>query len=241
MCRRLPESSRTEAVISRSVIESRAEVASSKMRRRGWRRSARAIEIRWRSPPETRRPALAEARVEPLARALEERAGRGLPERLEHLLVGRVRLHELEVLADRPGEELRVLGDEADLAPHAVVAQLVRRDVVDRDDAAGRGVEPDEELHETRLAGARGTDEGDRVAQLRAEADVVERVLRRSPVAEGDVLEAEAPDLADVDGILRSLLDRRRHQLPERQQARLPPRGGSGGRSRAAGAGRRSC
>ena len=50
---RLADSSRTERVICASVIESSADVASSKSRRRGWRMSARAIDSRYFSPPDS--------------------------------------------------------------------------------------------------------------------------------------------------------------------------------------------
>jgi hypothetical protein len=50
------EISRTVAVICSSVSESSAEVASSKIRRRGSRTSARAIDSRCFSPPESFMP-----------------------------------------------------------------------------------------------------------------------------------------------------------------------------------------
>ena len=56
ICSREFEISRTVLVISSSVRESRAEVALSKISRRGWRNSARAMDSRCFSPPDIFNP-----------------------------------------------------------------------------------------------------------------------------------------------------------------------------------------
>ena len=53
ICVACSEISRTVSVTCCSVNESSADVASSKISRRGSRSSARAIDRRWRSPPES--------------------------------------------------------------------------------------------------------------------------------------------------------------------------------------------
>ena len=241
MCCRLPDTSRTEAVISCSVIESSAEVASSKMKSRGWRRSARAIERRCRSPPETRRP-LSPRRV---SSPWPERSSSGPAEAwrraVEHLLVGGVRLHELQVLADRAREQLRVLGDEADLPADAVVAQLGDRDAVDRDDPAPSGCR-------ARPAASRAstcrspTGRRRRWCRRAAPRRRCGRSRSRSRRGSGRPRPRSAGS--------RSRRSRRgppaaaRSASPSagrRPAARPRPRGSSGSRSRAAAAGRRSC
>ena len=48
--------SRSAVLISRSVVASTDEVASSRISTRGSARKARAIAIRWRCPPDSVRP-----------------------------------------------------------------------------------------------------------------------------------------------------------------------------------------
>ncbi len=86
--------------------------------------------------------ALADHRVEPAVGARQQAVAGRLLQHLEALRVGGVRVDEQQVLADRAREELRVLGDEADLR-----AQLVQVDLRARlcrcrgcaRSAAGRG------------------------------------------------------------------------------------------------------
>ena len=71
-----------------------------------------------------------------------------------------------------PGEELRVLRDEADALAQRVEVDSVAAASVVEDAARLRAVEADEQLDERRLARARRSDEGDRLAALDLERDV---------------------------------------------------------------------
>src|SRR5690606_16755246 len=57
---------------------------------------------------------LADPRRQPLAGLLQQVGARGLLERRDHLFIGGVGLHELQVLAQRAGKQVRLLGHEAD-------------------------------------------------------------------------------------------------------------------------------
>src|SRR4029453_11728153 len=69
-------------------------------------------------------PALADHRVEPAIGPLEQPMRRRAAQHVEALGIARVRLHEREVLANRSGEELRVLRDEADPLAELVEVHL---------------------------------------------------------------------------------------------------------------------
>ena len=107
------ETSRMVRLISSSVSESSADVASSNTSRCGWRSSARAIERRCFSPPEIFMPPSPITVSRPLSARRE--ASRGRPvQHVDALGVGGVRADEEQVLANGPGEELSVLRNEAD-------------------------------------------------------------------------------------------------------------------------------
>ena len=111
------------------------------------------------------------------------------------LLVGGVGSGVEQVGADRVVEEVGLLGDDTD-----AVAQRGHRDVaqVDAADAHGalaRVVEPGHERGQRRLAGARGSDEGDEVAGRRRDGDVVEHDAAAATVTRGDRLERGERDL----------------------------------------------
>ena len=79
-----------------------------------------------------------------------------------------------------PGEQLRVLRDEADPLAQAVEVHRVVRVPVVENPPVLRAVQADQQLHERRLARARRADEGDRLAALDLERDVRQRG-RRAP------------------------------------------------------------
>ena len=67
------------------------------------------MERRWRSPPESERPRSPIWCVEALGLAGDELERLGPLQGVDHLLVRRTRAPDLEVLADRAGEEHRLL------------------------------------------------------------------------------------------------------------------------------------
>ena len=78
-------------MISASVRASTDEVASSRIRIRGSASSARAIATRWRWPPESGQPALADDRVVAVRQAGDELVRLRAPRRRLDLLAARVR------------------------------------------------------------------------------------------------------------------------------------------------------
>jgi len=72
-------------------------------------------------------------RVEAAIGAGEQSVTRRLPQRIGALVVGSEWIHKQQVLADRPGEELRILRDEADLLPDRVEIDGVTGDAVVQD------------------------------------------------------------------------------------------------------------
>ena len=80
------------------------------------------------------------------------------------LLVGGGEVAVGDVLADRAGEEVRGLEDDAQLGLEPVEAAAAIVDAVQEDLAASRLVEAAEEADEGGLAAAGGADQGDRLA-----------------------------------------------------------------------------
>ena len=177
--------SRIVRLTSCSVSESSDEVASSNTSRCGRRSSARAIDSRCFSPPETLTPPSPISVSRPLLGARQERlAGRAL-EHVQALRVARVGADEQQVLADRAREQLRVLGHEADplaqpLEVDPVVGRRRRRGCARR---RGR-YSPTSSLTSVVLPGARGAHERDRLAAPQLEAHVLHRWRRRRLVGE---------------------------------------------------------
>src|SRR6185369_10506398 len=152
--------------------------------------------------------ALADHRVEAAVGARQQAVAGGLLEHLQALGVARSRIDEEEVLADRAGEELGVLGHEADLRPQLLEVEVGARDAVVEDASMVRRVEADEELDQRRLARARGADEGERLATAGREADTGERRRRGGLVGEADVLEGEGAEVAQRHRMRRLRLGR---------------------------------
>ena len=83
----LVATSRIVSTMPSSVSESSDEVASSKTSRCGRRSSARAIDSRCFSPPDTLTPPSPMTRVEPAVRAREQAVAGGLLQHFEALRV----------------------------------------------------------------------------------------------------------------------------------------------------------
>ncbi len=150
-----PRSSRSSArSIWISVGRSMFEVASSRIRMRGSASSARAIEISWRSPAEVAGSALAhhvvEAAVQPRRDPVDTDRRRGVA----HLLVGRVRPREADVVGDRAREQERILQHHAQLPAVAAQLHVAHVDAVDPHGSLARVVEARDQLGHGRLAAA---------------------------------------------------------------------------------------
>ena len=123
--------------INASLSLSRLEVASSSTRARaGSARIARAIATRWRWPPDSFTPALADNRVVLLLEPLDELVGVGDAAHPLDLLERRIGPSVADVVGDGAVEQEVVLQDDAQL--RAVVAQPYRLEIssIDQDPAA---------------------------------------------------------------------------------------------------------
>ena len=109
--------SRNAALISRSVVASTDDVASSRISTRGSASSARAIAIRWRCPPESVSPALADARVIAVRQLSDEPGRLGALRRALDLRARRIRPRVGDVARDRVREQERIVIDDRDLPP----------------------------------------------------------------------------------------------------------------------------
>src|SRR6476619_6086807 len=98
-----------------------------------------------------------------------------LVQNVEALFVGGVRIDELELLPDRSGEELGILGDEANSLAKPVEIDGRGRDAVVQNVTGLRLIETYQELHQCRLASPGRTDESDRLSELEPERDVCQR------------------------------------------------------------------
>ena len=87
-------------------------------------------------------------------------------DRSADLLVRRVRPSEPEVRRDRPREKHRFLRHKADPVPEIVNIHVPDIHAVDLHTPLRRIEEPRNQVDERRLAGARASDEGDRLALL---------------------------------------------------------------------------
>src|SRR5438445_9366446 len=90
------------------------------------------------------------------------------------LVVGRVRLCEPEVLADRRVKEIRLLRDDADEIAERFETQVANVDASDRDASLADVVQPGREIAERRLPRTRLADERGRRAFGHREAHVLE-------------------------------------------------------------------
>src|SRR6185503_12498401 len=116
--------------------------------------------------------AFADHRIETLVGARQQRVGGRLVQYVETFGVGGVRIHELEVLANRSGEQLRVLRHQTDPLPQPVEIDFRAGYTVVEDLTFLRDVQTHQQLDERRLAGAGRTDERDRLAAPDVKRDV---------------------------------------------------------------------
>src|ERR1035438_9655980 len=165
MAARLAATSRMVWLISSSVSESSGEVASSKTSNCGLRNRARAMERRCFSPPETL-AALADHRVQAAIGAPQQALHGGLLENLQALLVGGLGPHEAQVFADRAGEQLGVLGDEADALAQAVNGDFVLGNAVIVDVPRLGAIQAHQQFHQRGLPRPGRSHEGDGLALI---------------------------------------------------------------------------
>ena len=113
---------------------------------------------------------------------------------LAHTRLGPCPVHLFsEIARDRLGQReergLHILKNGRKQAVILVPPKFGRRDAVDADLAGGRAVQSAQELDERRLARAVHTDQRHSLTGAEREGDIVQRILLRAVIAEGDVLE----------------------------------------------------
>ena len=127
------------------------------------------------------------------------------PARGLNLVLGRVGPGIEQVGADRVVEQIRLLGDHADVVGQRGQRQVADVGAVDGDPAARRVVQAWQQVGDRRLARAAGADQRGQLPRLHAEADVAQRptgaprcdlgrpgaVARRRPVAPAQRLAAD--------------------------------------------------
>ena len=180
-------------------------VASSSSRIAGstrWAR-ARADEL---ALPGRQRPATLAHVVEVAAREPgDEVVGADRPGRRLDLGVARVGPAEGDVVADRPREQERLLRHVAELVPVLGEVEVGQRHAVDQHPPGGGVVEPGDQLHDGRLAGAGLADEGHDLARADLEVDAPQGFVAGAGVREVDVLEPDPPgEAARAAGPARS-------------------------------------
>ena len=154
----------------RLEVEVRRRLVEHEHARPGEERAGERDEL-----PLTRRErhaAFVHRRVEPLGEPVDEVGQPDAMDRLPDLVVGGVRLRELDVVADVPGEEERLLRNDAQLPAQRFDRDVAQVVAVDGDAALGGVVEPRDELGDGRLPGTRRADERHRLPRRDVQVDV---------------------------------------------------------------------
>ena len=177
----------TSAALSRS----RSAVGSSRTTSGASRRNARASAIRRRCPVESSRP--------PSPTRVSYRSGKRGDEAVRARVRGRLadapvvggRVSEPDVVGDRPAEEGRPLRDVGGEPPPRGCVDG-REVVAAHEDPTRRRVgQPEQQRHERALSSPARPDDGDRLAGLELEGDVVQHVDVARRIAERHALERD--------------------------------------------------
>src|ERR1041385_9429445 len=84
-------------------------------------------------------------------------------------------IHKQQVLANRAGEKLRVLGNEANLLAQFVQIDAIDWNAVVKNRSSLRCIEANQQLYQCAFAGAGGANERDEISTGCAEIDLVQR------------------------------------------------------------------
>ena len=122
--------------------------------------------------------ALRDPHLQPVGVGADEVVGRRHPQRLPHLVVGRVGLAVAQVVGDRAGEQVAPLRHQADRRPQLLGVVVADVDAVDEHRAAGDVVQPADQRDQRRLARTGRPDDGRGGARSRRSA--------KHPAAQGD-------------------------------------------------------
>jgi len=153
-------------------------------------RIARAIDTRWRSPPERRAPPSPMTVSNPCGRLVMKSRAWAAGRRPDQFLLAAVKIAVGDVVADGVVEEDRLLGDHRDLAPERLEGDIADVDAVDQDRPLPEVEEAGDQVGQGRLAAAARADDGQGLAGRNDQVDTGEdRSL--VVVAEGDVVELD--------------------------------------------------
>ena len=122
---------------------------------------ARAIERRWRSPPDSERPRSPTGVSERVGRALDEVERLGARGGVAHLGLGGVGLADPQIVGDRAVEQQRLLVDDADVAAERGELDVADVHAVDQDHPGLRVEGAVQQRQRGRLAGPGAADDGD--------------------------------------------------------------------------------
>src|SRR5690625_4257202 len=144
--------------------------------------------------------ALGDARLQPGAGLVagtggalgDELGGLGGVQRVPQLVITCLRVTEAQVLADGAGEQVGLLGHQADGSAECGAGQLGHRDAVDQHLPVGRVVEPGHQVDQGGLTGSGGADDGGGLPGGGGEGDPVQDGGVGPGVGEGDVAELDA-------------------------------------------------
>ena len=159
-----------------SVPGSRFDVASSSTSTAGSTSAARASDTSWRSPADSREPRSRTGGREPVRERLEPLEHTDRVERGPHVVVGRVRAGDAQVVGDRAVEQEALLGHDDDALAQRRERRVAQIDAAERDRPVVRVVQARHQLGHRRLAGAGRADERQTLAGTDARA-----TRRRAP------------------------------------------------------------
>ena len=147
---------------------------------------------------------LAENRVVALRQGRHEIVRGGDARRLFDLLARGIGMAERDVCRDGRAEQKALLKNEADVAAQLIEIEIAGVHTVDEHAPGGRIVETRDEAHQRAFSAARRADDGDALAGLHLEVDVLQNGI--APVIEPDFFKPHAPPEArQARGTLRRL------------------------------------
>src|ERR1039458_7264227 len=147
--------------------------------------------------------AFADQRVQPSIGAFEQTVGCGLAQNRHALRVRHVGIYEEQVLTNRAGEELSILGHESDFLAQQIEIDAIRWNSVIENGARLGRVQANQQLYQRRLPCSGRSNESNRVAASSAETDSIERESRRAVMLESDILELQCHQFVERFGIGR--------------------------------------
>src|SRR5437764_4562621 len=129
----------------------------------------------------------------PILEPFDEFEGIRPARRLDDLRFARFRSAIADVVADRAVQERGVLRHHADLGPQALLGEPRNVAAIDQDAAALRPVESEQQMHESRFAGAGAADQADPLARCYVEVELAQdaAAARNAAIIEADMLETD--------------------------------------------------